>query len=152
MKWKGTAVHWLSKPRWKWGSQFDGWKWKWLTQLLTPYFQVWKAANIVLSSWLSLLIIIGNWISSFTSRSRISLIEFSIPFLKHRSFPLTPVSWFVYQSFLAPSGALIANPTYKWSTIPPTFFQITPVLDKGSFHLRFSGICPLRGGGTPLFR
>ena len=23
---------------------------------------------------------------------------------------------------------------------------------KGSFHLRFSGIRPLRGGGTPLFR
>ena len=24
--------------------------------------------------------------------------------------------------------------------------------DKGSYHLRFSGIRPLRGGGTPLFR
>ena len=23
---------------------------------------------------------------------------------------------------------------------------------KGTFHLRFSGIRPLRGGGTPLFR
>ena len=37
------------------------------------------------------------------------------------------------RTFLAPSGALIAIPTYYWSTTPqPTqLFQITPVLNTG---------------------
>ena len=35
-----------------------------------------------------------------------------------------------HQNLLAPSGALIAIPTYYWST-PPPLFQITPVLNTG---------------------
>ena len=39
------------------------------------------------------------------------------------------------------------------ATAQQVTLSLTPSLNKGRFHLRFSGIRPLRGvGGTPLFR
>ena len=42
------------------------------------------------------------------------------------------------------SNRSIVKMKYLWLIQIPAY--------KGSFHLRFSGIRPLRGGGTPLFR